>query len=82
MPRWKPAPIVGIQLFGVPSRNLKACASSNRCAQNIGTSGIETSKPAKAKMLAIQRIAFLFSPGTNKSRIAPTSGVKRMIESI
>src|ERR1700756_2019991 len=74
--------MLGIQLFGAPSRNLKACVASNRCAQNMGISGSETTKPAIAKMLAIQRIASLFSLGTNMSRIAPTSGVNRTIESM
>ena len=56
----------GIQLLGVPSRNLNARASK-RCAQNIGTSGSEIRKPPSAKMFAIQRIASLFSLGTNRS---------------
>src|SRR5579883_3206630 len=46
----------------------------------MGTSGSEMRKPARAKRLAIQRIAALFSLGTNRRRMAPTSGVKRMME--
>src|SRR5215471_9242674 len=68
----------GIQLLAAPSRNLKP--DSPRTAQNAGTSGRDTRRPARAKMLAIHRIASLFSFGTNNSRIAPTSGVNRMIE--
>src|SRR5712671_2538828 len=68
----------GIQLLGEPSINLNP--GSKRCAQNHGTSGNETRKPASAKMFAIQRTASLFSLGTNRSTIAPTSGVKRMME--
>src|SRR5207237_8975236 len=68
----------GIQLFGAPSMNLKP--GSKRCCQNRATSGIDTRKPASAKMFAIQRIPSLFSLGTKRRRNAPTSGVKRMIE--
>src|SRR5208283_988973 len=83
MPRLYPAPIEGIQLFGVPSRNLKwDGVTSKRCAQNIGTRGSEIRKPASANRFAIQRIASLFSLGTNRRTNAPTSGVKRMIESM
>src|SRR5579871_587536 len=78
MPSTYPAPIEGIQLLGEPSMNLKP--GSKRSAQNAGTSGSETRNPASAKMLAIHRMASLFSFGTNKSRKAPTSGVNRMIE--
>src|ERR1700677_3281931 len=70
----------GIQLLGVPSMNLKP--GSKRCAQNHGTSGSETRKPPSAKRFAIQRTASLFSLGTNRSTSAPTSGVKRIIESM
>src|SRR5580658_1557151 len=70
----------GIQLLGAPSMNLKP--GSKRSAQNIGTSGSETRKPPSAKKFAIQRMASLLSLGTNRSTRAPTSGVKRMIESI
>src|SRR5438128_8418917 len=68
----------GIQLFGAPSMNLKP--GSKRCCQNQATSGIDTRKPASAKMFAIQRMPSLFSLGTKRRRNAPTSGVKRMIE--
>ena len=68
----------GIQLFGAPSINLKP--GSKRCCQNQATSGIDTRKPASAKMFAIQRMPSLFSLGTKRRRNAPTSGVKRMIE--
>src|ERR1700674_2445169 len=68
----------GIQLLAVPSINLKP--GSRRFSQNQGTSGSETRKPASAKTFAIQRTASLFSLGTNKRTIAPTSGVNRMIE--
>src|SRR5579864_8133669 len=78
MPSTYPAPIDGIQLPGEPSMNLNP--GSKRCSQNMGTSGIETSKPASAKMFAIQRMAFLFSFGTNRRKNAPTSGVNRMID--
>src|ERR1700738_616613 len=78
MPRLYPAPIEGIQLFGVPSRNLKP--GSKRCAQNMGTSGSEIRNPPSAKMFEIQRIASLFSLGTNRRTSPPTSGVKRMID--
>ena len=80
MPSTYPAPIDGIQLFAEPSMNLKP--GSKRCAQNIGTSGSEIRNPPSAKIFAIQRMASLFSLGTNRSRSAPTSGVKRMIESM
>src|SRR5271167_1322410 len=70
----------GIQLLGVPSMNLKP--GMKRCAQNIGTSGSEIRKPPSAKRFAIQRIASLFSLGTSRRISAPTSGVKRMIESM
>ncbi len=80
MPRTYPAPIEGIQLLALPSMNLKP--GSKRCAQNIGTSGSETSKPASAKKFAIQRMASLFSFGTNRRISAPSSGVKRMIDKI
>src|SRR5215471_13865805 len=80
MPSIYPAPIDGIQLLAAPSTNLKP--ASKRFSQNQGTSGSETNSPASANMLAIQRIAFLLSLGTNKSRIAPRSGVKRMMESM
>src|SRR6201987_3796292 len=81
MPSTYPAPMEGIQLLAVPSINLKGSGSPLLTfSQNIGTSGSEIRKPARAKMLAIQRIASLFSLETNKSRIAPTSGVKRMME--
>src|ERR1700735_3521042 len=53
---------------------------SPRCAQNHGTSGRETSNPLSAKKLAIQRMASLFSLGTNRSTSAPTSGVNRIME--
>ena len=46
--------MVGIQVLGAPSMNLKAWLTSNLCAQNMGTSGIEIRKPARAKMFAIQ----------------------------
>ena len=72
--------MVGIQVLGAPSMNLKAWLISNRWAQNMGTSGIEIRKPPSAKMFAIQRMAFLLSLGTNRSTIAPSSGVNRMIE--
>jgi len=49
-------------------------------AQVIGTSGSEIRNPPSAKMFAIHRIASLFSLGTNRSRNAPTSGVKRMMD--
>ena len=55
---------------------------SKRCAQNHGTSGIETRRPAKAKMLAIQRMASFCSLGIKMSRRAPASGVNKMIERI
>src|SRR5580704_12382576 len=71
----------GIQLFGVPSINLKRSALCI-CAQNHGTSGREIRKPPSANRLAIQRMASLFSLGTNRRISAPTSGVKRMIESM
>ena len=71
----------GIQLLGAPSMNLKV-AGSKRCAQNMGTSGSEIRKPPSAKKFAIQRMASLFSLGTNRRTSAPTSGVKRMIESM
>ncbi len=58
--------------------NLKP--GSKRCAQNIGTSGSEIKNPPSAKMLAIQRIASLFSLLTNRSNIAPTSGVNKMMD--
>src|ERR1039458_1604901 len=80
LPRLYPAQIEGIQLFGEPSRNLKP--GKKRCAQNIGTSGSEIRKPARAKMFAVKLIASLFSFGRNRRTNAPTSGVKRMIESI
>src|SRR6266513_368490 len=80
MPSTYPAPMEGIQLLGPPSMNLNP--GSNRSAQNSGTSGRDIRKPPSAKMLATQRMASLFSLGTNSSRIAPTSGVKRMIESM
>ena len=80
MPSTYPAPIDGIQLFGEPSMNLKP--GSKRSAQNAGTSGSEIRNPASAKIFAIHRMASLFSLGTNISRIAPTSGVKRMMESM
>jgi hypothetical protein len=48
----------------------------------MGTSGSEIRKPPSAKMFAIQRIASLFSLGTNRRTNAPMSGVKRMIESM
>src|SRR5579864_4986012 len=70
----------GIQLLGAPSMNLKP--GSNRCAQNHGTSGIETKRPAKAKIFAIQRMASFCSLGTNMSKRAPASGVNKMIERI
>src|SRR5947208_15146088 len=68
----------GIQLFVAPSINLNP--GSKRFSQNQGTSGRETRRPARAKRLAIQRMAFLLSLGTNKSRIAPTSGAKRLMD--
>src|ERR1700722_4236808 len=80
MPSTYPAPMEGIQLFGVPSMNLKP--GSKRSAQNIATSGSEIRKPPSAKKLAIQRMASLFSFGTNRSTRAPSSGVNKMIESI
>src|SRR5579863_3672816 len=80
MPSTYPAPMEGIQLLGAPSMNLNP--GSKRCAQNHGTSGMETIKPAREKMFAIQRMACLFSLGTKMSRIAPTSGVNKMIERI
>ena len=58
--------------------NLKP--GSKRCTQNQGTSGMDTSSPARAKMLAIQRMASFCSLGTKMSSSAPTSGVNRMIE--
>src|SRR5580698_191538 len=70
----------GIQLLGAPSMNLKP--GSKRCAQNQGTSGSETKNPASAKRLPIQRMASLLSLGTKSSRIAPISGVNKMIERI
>src|SRR3954452_10481291 len=83
IPSTYPAPMEGIQLFPVPSMNLNGAGSPLlTSAQKAGTSGSEIRNPPSAKMLAIQRIASLFSLGTNKSRIAPTSGVKRMIESM
>src|SRR5579863_280896 len=80
MPSTYPAPMEGIQLFGAPSMNLNP--GSKRCAQNHGTSGIETSRPAKEKRFAIQRIASFCSLGTNMSKRAPASGVNKMIERI
>src|SRR5438270_13408380 len=78
MPMMYPAPIVGIQLLAAPSMNLKP--GSKRLSQNQGTSGREMRNPPSEKMLAIQRMAALLSLGTNKSRIAPSCGVKRMME--
>src|SRR5215467_6982164 len=69
----------GIQLLGTPSMNLNWLVSPS-FAQNIGTSGIEIRKPAKAKMFAIQRMASLLSFGTKRRISAPTSGVKRMMD--
>jgi hypothetical protein len=46
----------------------------------MGTSGIETRSPAKAKKFAIQRTAALFSLGTKRRKSAPRSGVKRMMD--
>ncbi len=71
----------GIQLLGVPSMNLKRSGLCI-CAQNHGTSGSEMRNPPSAKKFAIQRMAALFSLGTNRRMKAPTSGVKRMIESM
>src|SRR3982074_691126 len=70
----------GIQLLAAPSINLKP--GSRRFSQNQGTSGSETRKPASAKTFAIQRTASLFSLGTNKRTIAPTSGVNKMVDQI
>ena len=70
--------MVGIQVFGAPSTNLKPGRSFT--SQNQRTSGRDTAKPRKAKMLATQRIAFLCSPGMSMSTTAPTSGVNNMIE--
>src|SRR6516164_3705797 len=78
MPTTYPAPIEGIHLSGLPSTNLNP--GSKRTCQNQGTSGRETRKPAREKILAIQRIVPLSSLGTNISRIAPMSGVNKMIE--
>src|SRR5580700_1432515 len=80
MPSTYPAPIEGIQLFGVPSMSLNP--GSKRCAQNHGTSGIETKRPANEKRFAIQRMASFCSFGMNMSKRAPTSGVNKMIERI
>src|SRR5580700_1983100 len=80
IPSTYPAPMEGIQLFGVPSMNLNP--GSKRCAQNHGTSGIETKSPARAKMFAIQRMASFCSCGTKMSSRAPASGVNKMIERI
>src|SRR5579862_3852461 len=83
MPSTYPAPIEGIQLFAAPSMNLNGAVSPLLTnAQNAGTSGSEIRNPPSAKILASQRMASLFSLGTNRSNIAPTSGVKRMIESM
>src|SRR6516162_457988 len=70
--------MVGIQLLGEPSTNWKPARSFS--AQNHGMSGNETANPRKPKTLAIQRMASLFSFGTNSRRMAPTSGVNKMIE--
>src|ERR1035437_1455638 len=68
MPRLYPAPIEGIQLFGEPSRSLKP--GKKRCAQNIGTSGSEIRKPARAKMFAVQRMRALLSFGGARGKKA------------
>src|SRR6516164_4141068 len=78
MPSTYPAPIEGIHLSGAPSTNLKP--GSKRTCQNQGTSGRDRRKPAKAKILAIQRMVPLSSLGTNSSRIAPRSGVNKITE--
>src|SRR5271157_3262523 len=78
MPTTYPAPMEGIQLFGWPSTKRKPERSLT--AQNQGTSGSETANPRKAKMFATQRIASLFSFGNSSRRIAPTSGVNKIIE--
>src|SRR5579862_1729490 len=70
----------GIQLLGVPSMNLNP--GSARCAQNHGTSGIETKRQASEKSFAIQRMASFCSWGINMSKRAPTRGVNKMIERI
>src|SRR5579864_2284842 len=80
IPSTYPAPMEGIQLLGAPSMNLNP--GSKRCAQNQGTSGIETSSPAREKRFAIQRMASFCSFGTNRSKRAPASGVNKMIERI
>ena len=49
MPRKYPAPMLGIQLLGAPSMNLKACVASKRWAQNMGTSGREIRNPPRAE---------------------------------
>ena len=72
--------MVGIQLLGLPSTNWKPARSFS--AQNQGTSGNETANPSMAKMLATQRMAFLFSFGRNSRRKAPSSGVNSTIESM
>src|SRR5579884_1133591 len=72
--------MLGIQLLGVPSTNWKPARSFS--AQNHGTSGNDTPKPSMAKILAIQRMAFLLSLDTNSRRMAPTSGVNSTIESM
>jgi hypothetical protein len=41
---------------------------------------METRKPASAKKFAIQRMACLFSLGTNRRKSAPRRGVKRMMD--
>src|ERR1035438_8626187 len=71
----------GIQLLGTPSTNLKR-SGLLICDQNIGTSGNEIRKPPSAKKFAIQRMASLFSLGTNRSTKAPRSGVKRMMDNM
>ncbi len=45
-----------------------------------GPAAAKSESPASAKMFAIQRMASLFSFGTNRRRSAPSSGVKRMID--
>ena len=74
MPMKYSAPIDGIH--GRRSTNW----NSGPCGLYQNHSGTEMTKPMKAVMFAIQRMAFSFCLLTSSSRSAPTSGVNRMME--
>jgi len=58
-------------VVGRAFNELELLRESKRCAQNIGTSGSEIRKPPREKILATQRTAALFIPGTNRRTSAP-----------